>query len=117
MLGPYYRPQITSVLSITSRLTGIWLSVVTAPMLIIWLGTLVSGPELFESYEILLGSLPGRLVSLVSLFCFNFHLLNGIRHLAWDLGKGFELSTVRLTGWLVLLLSLLVTGALWMAGS
>lgn len=117
MIGPYYRPQLTSVLSIANRLTGIWLTVVTAPLLIVWLGALASGPEAFQAMRAFLGGLIGQALVLSSLFSLAYHLLNGIRHLVWDTGRGLEMNQVRSSGWLMLAGSVLLTMAVWMAGS
>jgi len=115
MLGPYYKFQITSVLSILNRLTGVFMSVVTAPLLLCWLIALSSGEEAFLGLSAWLGSLLGKLVIAASVFSFSFHLFGGIRHLIWDAGWMLEISQVRWSGWLAiigsLLLSLFVLGA------
>ncbi|MEQ8665299.1 MAG: succinate dehydrogenase, cytochrome b556 subunit [Rhodospirillales bacterium] len=103
-----YRPQITSVLSITHRLTGIGLAV-GALFLTYWLSSAGYGPEAFETAQAVLASWFGRLVLLGFTFCLYFHLANGIRHLAWDAGWGFELPTLRLTGWLVVIVAAIAT--------
>ena len=103
MLGPYYKPQITSVLSILHRLTGVALAVIGAPLMLWWLVALGQGAESYANFQACLGGVLGLLARLVLVFCLSFHLFNGIRHLAWDTGKGFELKSVRLTGWLVVI--------------
>jgi succinate dehydrogenase / fumarate reductase cytochrome b subunit len=115
MLGPYYKFQITSVLSILNRLTGVFMSVVTAPLLLCWLIALASGEEAFMALSLWLGSLLGKLVIAASVFSFSFHLFGGIRHLIWDAGWMMEMSQVRLSGWLAIVgsvvLTLIVLGA------
>jgi len=115
MLGPYYKFQITSVLSILNRLTGVFMSVVTAPLLLCWLVALASGEQAFAGLSAWLGSGLGKLVIAASVFSFSFHLLGGIRHLIWDAGWMMEMSQVNLSGWLAIigsvLLSLIVLGA------
>ena len=115
MLGPYYKFQITSVLSILNRLTGVFMSVVTAPLLLCWLVALASGEEAHSGLGAWLGSVPGMLVIAASVFSFSFHLFGGIRHLVWDAGWMLEISQVRISGWLAIigsvLLSLAVLGA------
>jgi len=115
MLGPYYKFQITSVLSILNRLTGVFMSVVSAPLLLCWLVALASGEEAFVGLSTWLGSLLGKLVIAASVFSFSFHLFGGIRHLIWDAGWMLEISQVRISGWIAvfgsLLLSLAVLGA------
>lgn len=115
MLGPYYKFQITSALSILNRLTGVFMSVVTAPLLLCWLIALASGEEAFTALSLWLGSLLGKLVIAASVFSFSFHLFGGIRHLIWDAGWMMEMSQVRLSGWLAIVgsvvLTLIVLGA------
>jgi succinate dehydrogenase / fumarate reductase cytochrome b subunit len=115
MLGPYYKFQITSVLSILNRLTGVFMSVVSAPLLLCWVVALASGEEAFVGLSAWLGSLLGKLVIAASVFSFSFHLFGGIRHLIWDAGWMLEISQVRVSGWVAifgsLLLSLAVLGA------
>ena len=115
MLGPYYKFQITSLLSILNRLTGVFLALVTAPLLLCWLITLVSGEQAFAGLNAWLGSILGRLVVVASVFSFSFHLFAGIRHLIWDAGWMMEMQQVRLTGWLAVVcsvvLSIVVLGA------
>ena len=115
MLGPYYKFQITSVLSILTRLTVVFMSVVTAPLLLCWLIALASGDQAFTGLSAWLGSGLGKLVIAASVFSFSFHLLGGIRHLIWDAGWMMEMSQVNLSGWLAIigsvLLSLIVLGA------
>ena len=115
MLGPYYKFQITSVLSILNRLTGVFMSVMTAPLLLCWLIALASGEEAFAALSLWLGSVLGKLVIAASVFSFSFHLMGGIRHLIWDAGWMLENSQVRFSGWLAIVgsvgLTLIVLGA------
>ena len=107
-----YRPQITSVLSILHRFTGLGL-VVGLAALVYWLSAAAYGPEQFERAQAIIGSWPGRLLLFAWTFCLFFHLANGIRHLAWDAGFGFELQTLRLTGWTVVVLAFGFTLLAW----
>ncbi len=109
MLGPYYKFQITSVLSILNRLTGVFMSVVTAPLLLCWLIALASGEEAYAGLSAFLGSVLGMLIIAVSVFSFSFHLMGGIRHLIWDAGWMLEIEQVRLSGWLAIIGSILLT--------
>ena len=115
MLGPYYKFQITSVLSILNRLTGVFMSVVSAPLLLCWLIALASGEQAYIALSAWLGSILGKLVIAASVFSFSFHLFGGIRHLIWDAGWMLEITQVRLSGWLAIIgsvvLSLIVLGA------
>ena len=110
-----YRPQITSVLSIPHRMTGIALAA-GALLFAYWFSAAAYGPENFERAQAVLGSWFGRLLLFGFTFSLYFHLANGIRHLAWDIGWGFELPTLRLTGWIVVLFSLAATLVTWVVG-
>ena len=99
-----YRPQITSVLSIFHRLTGIALTLGTIP-LVVWLGALAMGPQEFLTLSLWYSSPIGITMLLGWAFCLYFHLINGIRHLFWDIGWGYELETVYRSGWTVIVLT------------
>ena len=116
MLGPYYKFQITSVLSILNRLTGVFMSVVTAPLLLCWLIALASGEQAFAGLSHWLGGLLGKLVIAASVFSFSFHMFGGIRHLIWDAGWMMEITRVRASGWLAIVASLLLSGIILGAG-
>ena len=94
-----YRPQITSVLSIAHRATGIVLAAGLLALLW-WLAAAASGADAFADVQAAAGSVLGRLFLFGWTFALFYHLCNGIRHLFWDFGKGYELATVSLTGWL-----------------
>ncbi|NQV54818.1 MAG: succinate dehydrogenase, cytochrome b556 subunit [Rhodospirillales bacterium] len=107
-----YRPQITSVLSITHRMTGLGLSV-GALALTYWLNAAAYGADAFGRAQAILGSGIGIILLIAWTFALFFHLCNGIRHLFWDTGRGFEMSTLRVTGWVVILASLALTAGTW----
>ena len=109
-----YRPQLTSVLSILHRLTGVALAIGTG-LLVWWLAAAAAGPEAFAVVNGFLGSVLGRLLLLGWSFALFYHLCNGIRHLFWDAGFGFELATLNRSGWLVLVASLALTVIAWLA--
>jgi succinate dehydrogenase / fumarate reductase cytochrome b subunit len=92
-----YRPQITSVLSIAHRLTGVALTFGTL-LLTWWLVSAAYGPDAFADAQAFLASLLGQLLLWAFTFALFYHLGNGIRHLAWDFGWGFELSQLRASG-------------------
>jgi succinate dehydrogenase / fumarate reductase cytochrome b subunit len=93
-----YRPQLTSVLSILHRITGVALAAGTL-LLVYWLIAAASGPGAFAAAQAIIGSWLGLLLLLGWTFALFFHLANGIRHLLWDAGYGFELKTVYASGW------------------
>jgi succinate dehydrogenase / fumarate reductase, cytochrome b subunit len=103
-----YRPQITSTLSILHRITGLLLCL-GALLLVAWIATTAAGPEWHDCYFHFVDSLFGRLILLGLVFSLLFHLCNGIRHLIWDMGYGFDLSTTTASGWTVVALSVLGT--------
>lgn len=110
-----YRPQLTSVLSILHRLTGIALAAGTL-LLVWWLVAVAAGPAAFETVQGFIGSWFGRALLLGWSYALFYHLANGIRHLAWDAGWGFELKTVYLTGWTVIWASVALTLLAWILG-
>ena len=110
-----YRPQITSVLSITHRATGLALAVGTV-LLVWWLLAAASGPSAFALAQAFWYSWIGRLLLLGWSWALFFHLCNGIRHLCWDAGLGYEIKTVYASGWLVVGASIVLTLVAWAAG-
>jgi succinate dehydrogenase / fumarate reductase cytochrome b subunit len=111
MIGPYYKPQLTSMLSITHRACGVAL---TAGMLFVtwWLLALSLGPDAYARFATVASGPLGRIVMLGLAFCLVFHSLNGIRHLFWDAGKGLDIPTTYASGWSVLVLSIVGTAAI-----
>ena len=107
-----YRPQLTSVLSITHRMTGVLLS---AGLIVIvaWLLALAAGPEAFDRMNGLLSSVPGLILLLVWTQALFYHLLNGIRHLLWDAGWLLDLNSAYASGWAVVSVSLVLTILVW----
>jgi succinate dehydrogenase / fumarate reductase, cytochrome b subunit len=109
-----YRWQVSNTLSIVHRLTGVVMAVAVAA-LVGWLLALASGPGAFLQATTLLRSLPGQLLLLGVSFAFCYHLCNGIRHLAWDAGYGFDKHTARRSGLAVVAAAIVLTIALWAA--
>jgi succinate dehydrogenase / fumarate reductase, cytochrome b subunit len=107
-----YRPQLTSVLSITHRGTGIFLSVGVL-VLTYWLIAVAGGEASYAEARECLGSVPVKLLIGLWSFSFYFHLCSGIRHLVWDVGIGFELKTVYASGYAVIVASVLMTAVTW----
>ena len=103
-----YKPQITSVLSILHRATGIFLCF-GAVVFAWWVIALALGPEPYAAVRSALGSWLGRLLLFAWTFSFFFHLCNGVRHLFWDAGIGFELRTVQASGLAVVAASIALT--------
>lgn len=110
-----YRPQITSVLSILHRITGAALAAGTL-LLVYWLVAIAGGPDTYDAAQSVVGSIIGRTLLFGWSWALFYHLTNGIRHLFWDAGKGFELTTVTISGWAAVILSFALTLAAWIAG-
>jgi len=108
-----YRPQLTSVLSIANRITGVALSVF-AVVLVIWLAATASGPAAYSQLQTIIGSWPGQILFLIATFAFFLHLCGGIRHLVWDSVRAFELKQIYASGWAVVLLSAALTVISWL---
>ena len=110
-----YKPQLTSVLSILHRITGAALAIGTL-LLVWWLVAIAAGPESFAAAQEFFGSVIGQLLLLGWSWALFYHLCNGIRHLAWDIGWGFDLKSVYATGWAVVIASCALTAIAWIAG-
>lgn len=107
-----YRPQITSVMSITHRATGVFLSLGTL-FLVAWLWAAAYDAAYFEFWQEMAVSTLGMLVLMGWTFAFFYHLGNGIRHLCWDMGKGFDLKNVTRSGLAVIAFALIMTAISW----
>jgi succinate dehydrogenase / fumarate reductase, cytochrome b subunit len=107
-----YRPQLTSMLSITHRATGVALSVGTV-ILLYWLVSVAGGAEVYAQAQRNLGCWVVRLALIGWTWAFFFHLCNGLRHLGWDAGFGFDLKTAYRTGYAVIIASLVMTALIW----
>lgn len=107
-----YRPQITSVLSILHRITGFGLFF-SLFFFIAWITSLTMSESAYLTFMEFMSSWLGKAVILFSLFGFYYHLSNGIRHLIWDSGHGYELSTVRRSGWTVIIITVVATLLTW----
>lgn len=114
MIGPYYRPQLTSMMSITHRLTGMALTAGTL-FLAGWLIALASGPAAFEGYAGHVRAWYGQILLFAWSWALLYHLCNGIRHLGWDIGWGLNIETAYRTGYAVIAVSALLTVAVWFA--
>lgn len=110
-----YRPQLTSFLSILHRITGVFLAIGILA-LICWLVAAASSAQAFDQAQGLAASIVGRILLFLWTGAFFYHLLNGVRHLAWDAGWGFDLPTTYRTGWAVLVGAVILTLAAWALG-
>jgi succinate dehydrogenase / fumarate reductase cytochrome b subunit len=108
-----YRLPLTALLSIVHRATGVVLAL--GSLLLIWvLAVVANGPQAYESAYVHMASWYGQLFLFGLTFALYLHFCNGIRHLFWDVGKGFELETVDLTAKLVIAVAIILTIATWL---
>lgn len=111
-----YRWPITMTLSILHRATGVAMSVGLV-VLAMWLVSAASGAVDYEQFVTLMSTLVGRLLLIGWSFAFFFHLANGVRHLVWDTGRGFEKRQANASAWFVLVTAIVATALLWVIGS
>ena len=109
-----YRWPITMILSILHRVTGVAMAVGLI-VLAAWLVQAAAGPEQYQYFRATMASPLGQFALVAWTFAFFLHLGNGIRHLVWDAGRGFEKTHSRASAWAVLVLAALLTGAYWVA--
>lgn len=107
-----YKFQITMTMSILHRITGVVLSI-GAFGIVWWLMAVASGPEAHAQFMACATSILGLVIVFGALLCATYHFFNGLRHLAWDVGLGFEIPTLYKSGWTVVALTAVVTLALW----
>ena len=103
-----YRPQITWILSILHRATGVALTL-GAAVIVWWFFAAASGAAYFDFVDGFMTSWLGGLILIGSLWALCYHLLNGVRHLFWDAGYGFDLDNVTTSGWAVVIGSFALT--------
>lgn len=108
-----YKPQLTSVLSIMHRGTGIIIAI-GAIFIALWFWTAAAEGASYEAMRSFLNSVFGKVVMFIWTFCTFYHLCNGIRHLFWDVGMGFELKHAYLSGKLVVVFALILTVMGWL---
>ncbi len=110
-----YRWQLTSVLSILHRASGIVLAAGTI-LLVWWLVAAAEGPQTYAAIQVFLGSWIGRVLLFGWSLALFYHLCNGLRHLWWDTAHSLELRGVYASGWAVVAGTLLLTLIAWIAG-
>jgi succinate dehydrogenase / fumarate reductase, cytochrome b subunit len=108
MIGPYYRPQLTSMTSILTRITGNALGI-TALLIAWWFIAAATSPDAFATANGFLTSWFGDIVMTLSVLGIWYHTLAGIRHLIWDQGVGLKLETAEMMGWGCIIGSVVLT--------
>ena len=109
-----YRPQLTSMMSIAHRATGVALTTGTI-VLAVWIVSLALGANAYAVTSSLLAHPLGQFVLFGYSAALIYHALNGVRHISWDLGFGLTIPQVYRTGHAVLLVTMILTAALWSA--
>lgn len=107
-----YRPQMSSVLSIFHRFTGVGLGVGTL-LLVWWLVAAATSDAAYAQVAWFVSSWLGYLCLFGWTVCLWYHFCNGIRHLGWDFGHGFEITTMRATGIAMLTATAVLTVLTW----
>ena len=110
-----YRWHISSLVSISHRITGV-INIVAITLICIWVSLLVLGETNYSFINQLLNSILGKFIALGLVWSFSFQMLSEIRHLIMDMGYGFELQTTRITGLLVIFGSFLLTILIYLIG-
>ena len=108
MIGPIYRPQINSIMSIAHRITGLGLAL-SAILVVWWFMAAATGPEYFGLIDGLITSWIGGLVMILSLAALWYHFFTGLRHLVWDTGAGLDVAQIRPSSIAVLVAAGLMT--------
>ena len=103
-----YKPQLTSVMSISHRFTGVILSMLLI-LVPLFFFLLALGDEYFTILVIILDHFLVKLILYGAIFVISYHLLNGIRHLFWDMGIGLSIKESYMSGYLVIMFSTLIT--------
>tara|TARA_A100001011_G_scaffold381629_1_gene450409 strand:- start:46 stop:423 length:378 start_codon:yes stop_codon:yes gene_type:complete len=108
-----YRWQISSLLSIAHRITGV-INAIAISAICIWLLIIIYSEKMI--FENVLNSFFGKFLSISLSWTFSFHILNEIRHLIWDVGYGFDKRISKISGYSILILSFLFTIIIYLAG-
>tara|TARA_Y100000590_G_scaffold65773_1_gene71058 strand:+ start:922 stop:1308 length:387 start_codon:yes stop_codon:yes gene_type:complete len=108
-----YRWHISSLLSITHRISGV-INLLSLILIFFWLIALSLGESNYESFLLIINSFIGKFILIGFTWSMSFHLLSGLRHLIWDLGYGFEIQTANISGIIVIISSLTLTIIFWL---
>ena len=108
-----YRWHISSLLSITHRISGV-INLLALFLIFFWLIFLSLGENNYESFLLEINSFFGKFILIGFTWSMIFHSLSGVRHLSWDLGYGFEIKTANISGIIVIISSLVLTIIFWL---
>ena len=112
---PIYKWHISSLVSISHRITGI-INIIVITLICLWASLLLLGESRYETINSLLNSSIGKFIILGIIWSFSFQILSEIRHLIMDLGYGFELRTTKITGLIVIFGSIILTVIFYLTG-
>ena len=110
-----YRWHISSLLSISHRITGI-INIVAITVICFWISSLLLGEDSYELTKIFLNSIFGKFIIIGLTWSFSFQILSEIRHLIMDLGYFFELKATKITGLIVIIGSFIMTVLIYLVG-
>ena len=110
-----YRWHISSLVSISHRITGI-INIVAITLICVWTASLILGDTNYDFINLFLTSIFGKFIVIGLAWSFSFQILSEIRHLLMDMGYGFELQTTRITGLGVIFGSILLTILIYLIG-
>ncbi|MDA9650240.1 succinate dehydrogenase, cytochrome b556 subunit [Candidatus Pelagibacter sp.] len=110
-----YRWHISSLVSISHRITGI-INIVAITLICFWVTLLIFGDENYNLINLFFNSISGKFIAIGLVWSFSFQILSEIRHLFMDLGYGFDLHITRITGLIVIFGSFFLTVAIYLIG-
>ena len=110
-----YRWHISSLVSISHRITGI-INIIAITLICLWVSLLFLGENNYEIINLFLSSQIGKFIILALTWSFSFQTLSEIRHLIMELGYGFELKITKITGLLVIFGSIILTIIFYLMG-
>ncbi len=110
-----YRWHVSSLLSITHRIAGV-INLLALILIFVWLLSLNLGEYNYELFLLGINTFFGKFILITFTWSMSFHILSGIRHLAWDMGYGFEIKTANISGIIVIIFSLVITIMFWLLG-
>ena len=108
-----YRWQISSLVSITHRISGV-INLFALILIFFWFSFFSFGENNYQSFLLIINSFFGKFILIGFTWSMCFHILSGIRHLAWDLGYGYEIRTANISGIIVIIFSLVLTVLFWL---
>ena len=108
-----YRWHISSLLSITHRISGV-INLLALILIFFWLLFFSFGESNYELFLLIINSFFGKFILIGFTWSMSFHLLSGIRHLVWDMGYGFDIKTANASGIIVIISSLILTIIFWL---